>query len=102
MGALSRLLGTDDATVAHRFVLLWEQKIRPDLEAEIVAMQAEGAALADGANAISAKEVRALLKALLKTADTRVTVRANEVMGRRPTKKTVKKTSASVQDTTET
>ena len=97
MGLGRRLVGTDDATIAHLLVELWETKVKPDMEAELAALQQDGAALAEGANAIPVKDVRALVRAmvLLRT-ESRLTVRANESMAsHKPVK--IKKTRETVE-----
>lgn len=99
MGLWRRLTGTDDATIAHRLVELWETKVKPDLEAELMAMQQPGAMLEDGANAVAAKEVRVALKALLIKTETRLTVRANEAMAGQKAVK-IKKTRETVETET--
>ena len=85
--------------MAHRQVQFFAEKVKPDLEAELRALQQEGASLAEGANAITVKDVRALLKAFLTTTETRISVRANESMSRRPQKHVKKTTTVEASET---
>lgn len=81
MGLWRRLVGTDDATMAHRVILVWN-RARPDMQAEIDKLPNETPAQ---------QEIRATLRGFLDKTESRLIARAHEPMaaqGRRFVKKT--------------